>query len=90
MQLWKKGHANTTVHRQIGDGRLGVTVEGKFQTVWRSEVRGYCDEYFWSAMDLWNKWKVFGTLPFARTWGDEQARIIALLETIEVAYYAGG
>jgi len=88
VQLWKQGHAEAKVYRQIGDGRLGVKIDGKLHTVWRSEVKNYCDDYFWSALQLWYRWRLFGSLPFVgnRGWAEEQARIIHIIEAVEEGY----
>ena len=37
------------------------------------------------AIDLWWRWKTFGSLPFAGGWADQPAYIVDVLEVAEVA-----
>lgn len=70
----------------IGDGRLPIVYDGKLLELWRSEVGDYCDEYFWTGLDLWSKWRTFGGMPFGGGWAEQPAHIVDMISTIERAY----
>ena len=90
MSLWSQGHANAKVRKQIGDGRLGAVVDGKLVTVWRSSVGDWCDDYFFSCLDLWWRWKTFGSLPFSGGWAEQPSHLTEIIETAEAAHKAEG
>lgn len=71
----------------MGDGRLPVVIGGRLERVMRSEVPEYCDERFYSALDIWYRWRMFGNaLPFAGGWAEQPAHIVTVIETLEAAY----
>lgn len=54
--------------------------------MWRSEVDEYLDSHFWSALDLWWRWKVLGGYPFSGGWAEQPAYVVEVIETAEAAY----
>lgn len=86
MALWAKGQAVQVVRREIGDGRVGVLVHGKLKTLWRSEINAYLDDWFWSAFDVWYRWKTFGGLPFTGGWAEQPAHLLMVIEEAEAAF----
>ncbi|ADK81602.1 hypothetical protein [Sediminispirochaeta smaragdinae] len=84
-----KGQSSQKVRREIGDGRLGVVVDGRLVTILRSEVNEYLDDWFWSAFGLWYRYKLFGALPFSGGWAELPAFIVEIIETAEGAYRNG-
>ncbi|ADK81118.1 hypothetical protein [Sediminispirochaeta smaragdinae] len=84
-----RGQSTQKVRREIGDGKLGVVVDGKLVTILRSEVNEYLDDWFWSAFSLWYRYKLFGALPFSGGWAELPAFIIEIIETAEAAYRNG-
>lgn len=86
MQLWLDGKANIEVKPEIGDGRLKATYQGSLVTIWKSEVKDWCDEYFFSCLDLWWRWRTFESLPFSGGWAENPAFVVSVLETMEAAY----
>lgn len=86
MTLWAQGQAKQTVRPEIGDGRVGVTVGGELVTMWRSEVADYLDAWFWSAFEVWWRWRVFGALPFAGGWAEQPAHLVVVIEEAETAF----
>ena len=86
MQLWAKGQSVQSVRREIGDGRLGVTIDGRLTTIKRSEVNEYLDDWFWSALDVWYRWRTFGGLPFSGGWAEQPAHLVYVIEIADAAY----
>ena len=84
--MWAKGLASVGVRREIGDGLVGVEVDGRLVTMWRSEVREYLDEQFWSVLDLWWRWKVLGGFPFTGGWAEQPAHLMEAIELAEAAH----
>jgi hypothetical protein len=70
----------------IGDGMLPIVYEGKLLDIRRSQVDEYCDDEFWSGLDLWSKWRVFEGMPFAGGWAEQPAHIVDMIGTIERAF----
>lgn len=58
--------------------------------MWRSEVNEYLDPWFWSAFDLWYRWKVFGSFPFGGGWAEQPAHMVEIIEAAELAHKQGG
>ena len=53
----------------------------------RSEVNAYLDDGFWSALDLWWRWRTFGNQwPLSGGWAEQPAHIVEVIETAEAAY----
>ena len=86
MQLWHQGHTRAKVRQQIGDGRLNVTYQGKLVRVLRSEVARWADEWFWSVLDLWWRWRTLQSLPFSGGWAEQPAHMVEAIESAEAAY----
>lgn len=86
MQLWLDGKAHIRVRKEIGDGRLKAIWQGKLITVWKSEVAEWCDDWFFSCLDLWYRWKMFGCLPFTGGWAEQPAHLVEIIETLQTAY----
>jgi len=84
--LWAQGNTDPKIYRQLGDGRLNVTYQGRLVKVMRSEVGDWVDGWFWSALDVWWRWRMFGGLPFSGGWAEQPAHIVEAIETAEVAY----
>jgi len=70
----------------VGDGRLMVVLDGKLEPVWKSQVAEYVDEHFWSVVDVWNRWKTLGMMPFSGGWAEQPAHLVEAIETAEAAY----
>lgn len=64
-------------------------INGRLETIWRSEVNDYLDAWFWSAFDVWHRWKLFGCLPFAGGWAEQPAHLVQIIESAEAAYRSG-
>lgn len=60
-------------------------MNGKLVTIMRSEVNAYLDDWFWSAFDVWYRWKMFGCLPFSGGWAEQPAHLITVIEVAEAA-----
>lgn len=86
VQLWAQGNTDPKVYQMVGDGRLHVTYQGRLVRVLRSEVGQWVDDWFWSVLDLWWRWKTFGALPFSGGWAEQPAHMIEAIETAEAAY----
>lgn len=59
---------------------------GRLETVWRSEVAEWCDDWLMSVIDLWWRWDAFNGLPFAGGWAEQPAHIMEAIETAHAAY----
>ena len=88
MALWLQGNTNPKLHAMLGDGRMQATYQGKLVTVWRSEAKQWADEWFFSCLDLWWRWRTFGALPFAGGWAEQPAHMVEIIETAEAAFKA--
>ena len=74
------------IRPEIGDGRLKVVVNGKLVPVRKSEVQRWCDEWFWSALELWSNWRTLGCMPFAGGWAEQPAHLVEVIMAVEGAY----
>jgi hypothetical protein len=63
-----------------------VKVGGEDVFLRRSEVGQWCDEWFWSAFDVWWRWKIHGTYPFGGGWAEIPAQITEVIDVMESAY----
>ena len=88
MILWLQGQTDPKVYEQIGDGRLSATYQGKLVPVRRSQAREWADDWFFSCLDLWWRWRTFSALPFAGGWADQPAHMVEIIETAEAAFKA--
>jgi hypothetical protein len=86
MQLWLQGYTGANVSRYTGDGRLHIVYQGRLIKVMRSEIDSYLDDWAWSVIDLWHRWKMFVMFPFAGGWADQPAHMVEAIETAEAAY----
>jgi hypothetical protein len=55
-------------------------------TIRRSEVNEYLDDWFWSAFDVWYRWRMFNGLPFSGGWAEQPAHLVDIIETAEAAH----
>lgn len=90
MQLWRQGNANIKVRPEVGDGRLKVLLNGRLEKVFKSQVKDICDQWFYSCLDLWYRWRTFNSLPFALGWAEHPNHFIEIIETAESAYRSAG
>lgn len=86
--LWAQGNTDPQIYKQLGDGRLNVTYQGRLVKVMRSEAREWADDWFFSCLDLWWRWRTFGGLPFAGGWADQPSHMVEIIETAEAAWKA--
>lgn len=85
-----QGHTSSRIRAEIGDGRVGAVVDGKLITVWRSELGEWLDDWFWSCLDLWWRWKTLGSLPFSGGWAEQPGHLTEIIETAEAAHKSEG
>lgn len=86
VQIWKQGKAGVRIRPEIGDGRLKAMWRGKLHPVKKSEVKDLCDAWFFSALDVWHRWKTFGALPFGGGWAEQPAHLVEVIEHAESGY----
>lgn len=58
--------------------------EGKEIFIKRSEIKGYLDEYFWSALNIYFMTENMSCLPFSGGWAEQPEEITTVIALFRV------